>query len=179
MTFPYLHEQDATGAEAYTSARWLGWDLEFWLGTECFSSHLGQIWHGAGVFDEFLQGGHDGRASEELTKQVDLAAKLIVRNGLDEFFGGGTRSRVKFRDLCSGRARCPQHFTLCRELRDQSRYLGASSVDTSTRQKQIARKGVARVTLETRNPAKARDQSQAQLGKGKTRHLVGNDDIAG
>src|SRR5258708_23986079 len=137
MTFPYLHEQDATGAEAYTSARWLGWDLEFWLGTECFSSHLGQIWHGAGVFDEFLQGGHDGRASEELAKEVDLSPQLIVWNWFDKFLGGRTSLGVVFRDLLGRRTCDAAGFAFARQWRHPTPALGPSFVHRSPRENQI------------------------------------------
>src|SRR5260370_27266066 len=132
MTFPNLHEQDATGAWAYTSASWLGWDLVCQLGEEWFSSNLGQVGHGAGVFDKSLQGGHNGGASKEFAKEVDLAPKLIVWDGLDEFLGGGTRGGVKFGDLRGGRAGDAKGFALAGKLRDQAHSLCASRVDRSS-----------------------------------------------
>src|SRR5260370_7600241 len=137
MTFPNLHEQDATGAWAYTSASWLGWDLVCQLGEEWFSSNLGQVGHGAGVFDEFLQGGHYGGASEEFAKEIDLAAKLIVWDGLDEFLGGRTRHSVKFGDLRGGRAGDAECFPFAFKLPHQARDLSAPSLAPSPRAKQI------------------------------------------
>src|SRR5689334_22382869 len=80
------------------------WDLENQLGEERLASHLGQVGHGAGVFDEFLEGGHDGRASEEFAEEVDFAAKFLGGNGLDEFLGSGTGYGVVLGDLRGGRA---------------------------------------------------------------------------
>src|SRR5260370_18183413 len=86
--------------------------LVFQLEVEWFSSNLGQVGHGAGVFDEFFQGGHDGGARKELAKEIDLAAQLIVRDGLDEFLGRPPRHKGKFRDLPSGRAGESEGFAL-------------------------------------------------------------------
>jgi len=64
---------------------------------ELLSGGLGQVGHRAGVFDELFKGGHDGGASEEFAEEIDLAAKLIVGNGLDEFLGAaarGSRGRI-------------------------------------------------------------------------------------
>src|SRR5205807_8887702 len=109
-------------------------DLEFRLGKRRFGSNLGEIRHGAGVFDELLEGGHDGRASEEFAEEVDLAAKLVVGNGLDEFLGGGTGYGVVLGDLGGGRASYPEGFTFTGKLRYQADGLGTRSVDSSPRE---------------------------------------------
>src|SRR5258706_180734 len=104
-------------AGAYTSASWLGCGLVFRLVEEWFSSNLGQIRHGAGAFDKFFQGGHDGGAGEEFAEEVDLAAKLIVRNGLNEFFGGRARHGVVLGDLRGRRAGDAKGFAFTGKLR--------------------------------------------------------------
>ncbi len=58
--------------------------------------------HGAGVQDELLQACHYSGAGKEFAEDIDFTAKLLVRNGLDEFFGGGAGGGVEFGDL-SGR----------------------------------------------------------------------------
>src|SRR5258708_3095681 len=179
MTFPYLHEQDATGAEAYTSARWLGWDLEFWIGTECFSSRIGQIWHGAGVFDEFLQGGHERGPSEELTKEVDLSPQLIVWNWFDKFLGGRTSLGVVFRDLRGGRTCDAEGFAFAGQLRHQTHGVCPSCVHRSPREQQIPHKSIAKIALQSRDTSKAGNESQAQFRERKPRHLVGDNHVAG
>src|SRR5437879_11616301 len=110
------------------------WSLVFRLGEEQWGSNLGQIGHGAVVFDEFLKGSHDGRASEEFAEEVDLAAKLVVGNGLDEFLGGGTGYGVVLGDLGGGRASYPEGFTFTGKLRYQADGLGTRSVDSSPRE---------------------------------------------
>src|SRR5260370_6758607 len=178
MTFPNLHEQDATGAWAYTSASWLGWDLVCQLGEEWFSSNLGQVRHGAGVGDKFLQGGHYGGASKEFAKEVDLAPKLIVRDGLDEFLGGGTRGSIKFGDLRGGRAGDAKGFAFASKLRNQAHSLCASCVHSAPGEKQIPHECIAKIAFQARDTAEAGDESQTQLGEGEARHLVGDDDVA-
>src|SRR5438477_352912 len=116
-------------------------DLEFRLGKRRFGSNLGQIGHGAGVFDELLEGGHDGGASEEFAEEVDLAAKFIVGNGLDEFLGGGTGYGVVLDDLRSSRARDPKRFAFTGKLRNEADGLGTRSVDGSSGKEQIAPSG--------------------------------------
>src|SRR5437667_3145829 len=103
-------------------------DLEFRLGKRRFGSNLGQIGHGAGVFDEFFEGGHDGGASEEFAEEVDLTAKFFVGNGLDEFLGGGTRHGVVLSDLHGGRVGDAKGFTFTGKLRYQADSLGTRSV---------------------------------------------------
>ena len=63
---------------------------------------LWKIGHGAGIFDKFLERGHYCWPREEFAKKVDLAAKLIVGNRLDESLGGSTRDGIELRDLRSG-----------------------------------------------------------------------------
>src|SRR5260221_7430453 len=85
-----------------------------------------QIGHGAGVFDEFLEGGHDRRARKELAEKIDLPAKLLVRNGLDEFFGGGAGDGVELRDLRGGRASNAKSLAFRGELHDHANRVSAS-----------------------------------------------------
>src|SRR5260370_15064987 len=149
------------------------------LEVEWFSSNIGQVGHGAGVFDEFFQGGHDGGASKELAKEIDLAAQLIVRDGLDEFLGRRTRHRVKFRDLRSGRAGDAEGFAFAGKLRHEAHRLCASRVDRSSREEQIPYKSIAKITFQARDTAEAGDEPQTQLVDGEPRHLICDCDVSG
>src|SRR5260370_14683060 len=82
-----------------------------------FGVRLRQIGHGAGVFDKFFQGGHDGGARKKIAKEVDLAPELIVWNLLDEFFYGGQRYSVVLGDLFGRRAGAANDFALPHTLR--------------------------------------------------------------
>src|SRR5713226_6329073 len=154
-------------------------DAEDWHACRSLNSCLREIGHGVGGFHEFFKGGHYGGAGEEFAEEFDFAAEFLVRDGLDEFFGGGTGDSVEFGDLCGGGAGDFQGFALGGELRDEADGLRARGVDAASGEKQIADEGVAEVALEARDAAKAWDQAQAQLRKSEARHLVGNDDVAG
>src|SRR6266852_329954 len=153
--------------------------LVFQLGEEWFSSNLGQIGHGAGVLDKFFQGGRDDRTSKEFAEEVDLAPKLIVWNWLNEFFGGSTRDSVVLGDLRGGRAGDAEDFAFTGKLRYEAHGLRASRVDRSPGEKQIPYESIAKIALQARDAAEARDESQAQFGKCKPRHLVGDDHVTG
>src|SRR5712692_10412948 len=84
------------------------------------NSSLREIGHGVGGFHEFFKGGHYARAGEEFAEEFDFAAEFLVRDGLDEFFGGGTGDGVEFGDLCGGGAGDFQGFALGGELRDEA-----------------------------------------------------------
>src|SRR5467141_5304991 len=122
-------------------------------------TRLGKIGHGAGVFDKSFQCGHDGGARKEFAEEVDLAPKLIVRNWLDEFFGGRTRHRVIFRNLGGGRAGNAKGFAFAGKLRDQAHSLCASCVHRSPREKQIPHERVAEIAFQARDTAEARYES--------------------
>ena len=98
---------------------------------------LGKVGHRAGVFDKFFQCGHDGGASKEFAKKVDLGPKLIVWNWLDEFLGGCTRNGVVLGDLRGGRAGDAEDFAFTGKLRYEAHGLRPSRVDRSPGEKQI------------------------------------------
>ena len=76
--------------------------------------------HGAGVFDELFQAGHDGRASEESAKDFDFVTKLFARDRLDELFYGDASAGIEFRHLRSRGTRDFQRFAFCGELSDEA-----------------------------------------------------------
>src|SRR5712692_5054852 len=127
----HLHEQDAAGTGAFTSARWLGWTWYFGQVRSASVRNLRQIGHRAGAFDKFLEGSHDRGASEEFAEEVDLAAKLVVRNRLDELFCDGTSYGVVLGDLRGGRAGDSKGFAFTSKLRHQAHSLRASCVNRS------------------------------------------------
>ena len=43
----------------------------------------------------------------------------------------------------------------------------------------IAHEGIAKIALQARDAAESGNQAEAQFGKGKARHLVGDDHVAG
>src|SRR5258708_3483356 len=137
-----------------------------------------QIGHGAGVFDEFLEGGHDRRARKELAEKIDLPAKLLVRNGLDEFFGGGASDGIELCDLRGDRASDAKSLAFRGKLRNQADRVSAAGVDAPSSQKQVARERVTCVALQTGDAAETGDQTQPQLGKRETRHFVGDNNVA-
>ncbi len=49
--------------------------------------------HGVVGFDEAAEAFHNGGAVEEFAEEVNLFAELLVRDGLDEFFGGDAGGR--------------------------------------------------------------------------------------
>src|SRR5258708_990968 len=137
-----------------------------------------QIGHGAGVFDEFLEGGHDRRARKELAEKIELPAKLLVRNGLDEFFGGGASDGIELCDLRGDRASDAKSLAFRGKLRNQADRVSAAGVDAPSSQKQVARERVTCVALQTGDAAETGDQTQPQLGKRETRHFVGDNHVA-
>ena len=54
----------------------------------------------------------------------------------------------------------------------------ARCVNAAASQQKITNHRIPEVPLQPRNSAETRHQAQAQLGKGETRHLVGDDQIA-
>src|SRR5439155_15926501 len=114
---------------------------------------LREIGHGAGVFDEFFEGGHDGGAGEQFAEEVDLAAQLIVGNWFDEFLGGCARHGIVFGDLRGCGAGDSQGFALARKLRYQAHSLCASSVNGSSREKQVAYESITEIALQPRDAA--------------------------
>src|SRR2546423_10305941 len=93
-----------------------------------YFGRLGQIGHGISGFGKFLERSHYRGAREEFAEEIDFAAKLIVRNGLDEFFGGGASRAVEFRNLSRGGAGDFEGFALRGELSDKAHGLRASGV---------------------------------------------------
>jgi hypothetical protein len=138
----------------------------------------GQIRHRAGVFDEFLEGGHDRRAGEELAEQIYLPAKLFVRNWFDEFFGGGAGGGIEFGNLRGGSASDAKSFAFRGELRNQTDGVCARGVDTAAGEEQIADESIAQVAFEAGNAAPAGNETQAKFRKSEARHFVGHDDVA-
>src|SRR5439155_18550190 len=65
------------------------------------------------------------------------------------------------------------------QLRDQTNGLRAGGIDTASGEQQIAHKSVGKVAFESRDAAKSGNEPQAQFGESKTRHFVGDDDVAG
>src|SRR6266700_6502765 len=141
--------------------------------------NLRQIRHGTGAFDKFLEGSHDRGASEEFAEEVDLAAKLVVRNRLDELFCGSASYGVVLGDLRSRRAGDSKGLALTSKLRHQADGLRASCVNRSSGEKQIPHKSISKIAFQARDPAEARNEAEAQLGKSKTRHFIGDDHVAG
>ena len=100
-------------------------------------------------------------------------------NGLDEFLGGGTGYGVVLDDLRSSRARDAKRFAFTGKLRNEADGLGTRSVDGSSGKEQIADESIAKIAFQARDTAEAGDESQAQFGKRKPRHFVGDDHVAG
>src|SRR5260370_4556726 len=126
-----------------------------------FGVRLRQIGHGAGVFDKFFQGGHDGGERKEFAEEVDLAPKLIVWNWLDEFFDGGKRDSVVLGDLRGGRAGDAKGFAFTCKLRNQAHSLCASCVHRSPGEKQIPHERVAEIAFQSRDTAESGYETQA------------------
>jgi len=101
-----------------------------------------------------------------------------VRDGLDEFFGGGTGDTVELGDLSGGSAGDLQSFTFGGELRDEADRLRASGVDAAAGEEEIANEAVAEIALEARNAAKAGNEAETKFGKSEAGHFIGDDDIA-
>ena len=59
----------------------------------------GEVLHGVVGFDEAAEAFHNGGAVEEFAEEVNLFAELLVRDGLDEFFGGDAGFGVELGDL--------------------------------------------------------------------------------
>src|SRR5438132_1310535 len=140
--------------------------------------YLRQVRHGIRGFDKFLERRQYCGASEELTKEIHFAAKLVVGDGLDESFRGGTSGGVEFGDLGRSGSGDLEGFAFGGELSDQADGLRARSVNAPPGKEEIADEGIAKVTFETRNAAETGDQAQAQFRKSEARHLVGDDNVA-
>ena len=141
--------------------------------------YSGQVGHGFGGLDELFQGRHDFFAGKEPAEQIDFVAEIFEGNGLDEFFGGGPGYGVEFCDLRGGRHGDLAGFAFGGELRHEADSLGTCGVDAAAGEQQIADEGIAEIALQAKTAAKSRDESEAKLGEGESRHLVGDDDVAG
>src|SRR5216684_6225521 len=179
-------EAEDAGIEGASAAFAGDWDsdlhvveAEDWHHGSVLEFCLREIGHGVGGFYEFFQGGHYCWAGEEFAEEVDFAAEFVVGDGLDEFFRGGAGDGIELCDLRGGGAGDLERFAFGGKLGNEAHGLRARGVDAASGEKQIAQEGVAEVSLEARDAAKAWDQAQAQLRKSEARHLVGNDDVAG
>src|SRR5207344_1989032 len=139
----------------------------------------GEVRHGVRGFDKLLERGHDRGARKEFAKNIDFAAQIFVRYGLDELFCSRARDAVKLHDLRGGGSCDTKRLTFRRKLRHQPHGLRSRSVDAPSGQKKIADKRISQVPLQAWNAAEAWNQAEAQLGKRKTRHLVGHNNVAG
>ena len=93
-------------------------------------------------------------------------------------FAATAVSPVELSDLgrgCPGRA---QRLAFGHDLAHQSDLLRLGGVKTAAGQQQVAHDRIAQIPLQARDSAESRNQSQPQFRKTKTRHLVGNDQIA-
>jgi hypothetical protein len=143
---------------------------------------FGKIGKGIAGFvalDEILEGGHDGGTSEELAEKIDFGAEFFVGDGLDEFFCGGASNGIEFADLRGCGASGAEGFSFGGELRDETNGLRAGGIDAAAREKKVANESVAEIALEARNSAETRDEAEAQFGKSKAGHFVGDDKVAG
>src|SRR6266852_8320083 len=110
-------------------------DAEDWHACRSLNSCLREIGHGVGGFHEFFKGGHYGGAGEEFAEEFDFAAEFVMRDVLDEFFGGSTGDSVEFGVLCGDGAGDFQGFALGGELRDESDGLRAGGIDAASGEK--------------------------------------------
>jgi len=136
------------------------------------------VLHGVVGFDEAAETLHNGGAVEEFAEEVNLFAELLVRDGLDEFFGGDAGFGVELGDLLGHGTRDFERVAFAGEMRDEAGLVPGFGFDCAAREKQIADEAVANVAAETGNAAEAGDETEAKFGKAKARHFVGNDQIA-
>src|ERR1700686_5196233 len=102
-----------------------------------------------------------------------------MRDGLEEFLCSGACERIQFLDLACLRTRHIQGFPFRGKLRYEPNALRSRSVYAAPGEQQITDKSVTQIALQSRYAAKSRYQSQPQFGKCKSRHLVGDDNVAG
>src|SRR3984957_18562386 len=101
-----------------------------------------------------------------------------MRDGLQEFLSGSPGEGIKFFDLVRVRTRHVQRFSFRGKLRYQSNGLRSRSVYAAAGEQQIAHEAVAQVAFQPWYSAKTRYQPQPQFGKCKSRHLVGDNNVA-
>src|SRR5690242_11171162 len=130
------------------------------------------------AFREFFQSRLDCGLGEQIAEDIDLAAKFVIRNRLDEFFGDAGRPAVKLSELSGGATSCFQRLALRHYLADQSRLLRFRRIEASSGKQQVAHHGIAEIALQAGNTAESGDQAQTQFGKAETRHFVGDDQVA-
>ena len=94
-------------------------------------------------------------------------AQLLIGNRLDKSLGSDCRLAVEFANLRGGRARGSQRFAFRGHLAHQADRLRLRCVEAAARQHQITHHGIAKVPLQSRYPAKARNQPQPQFRKDK------------
>src|SRR5271168_958088 len=77
------------------------------LGGSAWLVHRASLWEigeRVGAFDELAQAGVHGGAHEKVAKDVNFFAQLVVRDGLDELFGGDGGVAIEFFQLRGGGA---------------------------------------------------------------------------
>src|SRR5215469_1564520 len=141
-------------------------------------SRLRQIWHGARIFDEFLQGRHDFGPDKQFAENIDLLLQLRVRNGFHELLGRRARHRIIFGHLCGRGPGDAKSFSFAGELCHETYGMRATRIEGAARKQQIPHNSVAQVAFQARDASKSGNKPQAQLGKSKARHFVGYDDVA-
>src|SRR5277367_493902 len=115
---------------------------------------------------------------KELTENIDLIAQLLIRDRLDKLLRRNRSPPIKLPQLSSGSPRHSQRLAFPNHLAHQSNLLNLGRIETTAGEQEIANYRIPQITLKTRNPAKARDQSQTQFRETKSRHLVGDNQIA-
>ncbi len=139
---------------------------------------LRQIRMRARIFHEFAKPFHHRGPLEKLAKEIDLAPQLLARNGLREALRRRARCPIEFARLRGGRARYSQSLAFRRHLAHQPRRQRLGGIDAAARKQEVAHDGIANIAPQTRNPAKARNEPQAQLREAKARHLVRDNQVA-
>jgi len=109
-------------------------------------------------------------------KISDLAAQFVMRDRLINRFVP-VRAAIEFLQL-RGRLPRTRSASPSAVTGSQCRRLRPRSIDTAACENQIADHRISEISFQPWNSAESRYQSQAQLRKTKTRHLVRNDQIA-
>src|ERR1700746_852615 len=94
---------------------------------------LREIRQSISALDELAEARVDGRARKQVAENLDFAAKLFTRNGLDEFLRGDGRIAIEFLQLCSRSARHAQSITLRSDLAYQADRLRFGRIDAAAR----------------------------------------------
>src|SRR5580692_4124069 len=118
------------------------------------------------------------RSNKELAENVYLPLQLFIRNRLNKLLRRDGSLPIKLSELCRSCPRHSQRLALCNDLTHQSNLLKLGRIKTASCKQQIANHRIPQITLQTRDSTESGNQSQPQLRKTKSRHLIGDDQIA-